>query len=178
MGEHGRGTPEAQGLLGKIDVISGTLGKGLGGAVGGYVGGKKDIVDFLRQKSRTYLFSNALPASVAVAGITALEMLTRDQSRIKNVQENAKYFRDKLIENNLPTLPGSHPIVPLMIGDAKKNSELSRALFEQGIYATGLSFPVVPEGEARIRFQISASHTKQMLDEAIEKIKTLYSEIK
>ena len=174
MGKTGRGTAEAQNVFGKIDVLSGTLGKALGGAIGGYIGGKKSLVDFLRQKSRTYLFSNAVPASIAMAGIASLDMLSADTLLTQKVKENAKYFKAKLLENNFPTLPGEHAIVPLMIGDSKKASELSKKLFEKGIYATALSFPVVPEGEARIRFQVSALHTKQDLDETIEKIKEVY----
>jgi glycine C-acetyltransferase len=175
MGEHGRGTPEAQNVLGKIDIISGTFGKGLGGALGGYIGASSELVELLRQKSRTYLFSNALPASVVCAQIASLDMLEADNSRSKKVLENAQYFRQKLEENNLPTLKGNHAIVPLMIGDAMKASELSKKLYDDGIYATSLSFPVVPEGEARIRFQLSALHTHADIDEAIEKIKKHYS---
>lgn len=174
MGEWGRGTAEAQNVFGKIDIISGTFGKALGGALGGYIGGSKILVDLLRQKSRTYLFSNALPASVVCAQIAGLEMLKADNSRTKSVKENALYFRKKLEENNLPTLPGNHAIVPLMIGDAKKASELSKKLYEDGIYAVALSFPVVPEGEARIRFQMSALHTHEDIDKAIEIIKKHY----
>lgn len=174
MGENGRGTTEAQNMLGMIDVISGTFGKALGGALGGYVGADKNVVEFLRQKSRTYLFSNALPASVVVAGIKALDMLEADNTLVKKLSQNAEYFRQKLEENNLPTLPGSHAIVPLMIGDAKKTVEISQKLYDKGIYATGMSFPVVPEGEARIRFQISALHTKDDIDLAINSIKEVW----
>ncbi len=174
MGEHGKGTAEAQNVFGKIDIISGTLGKALGGAIGGYVGGKKSLIDLLRQKSRTYLFSNACPASIVNAGIKALDVLEGDNTLTKKVKENASYFRSKLEENNWPTLAGSHAIVPLMIGDARKASELSKKLFENGIYATSLSFPVVPEGEARIRFQLSALHTKEDIDKTIEIIKKVY----
>jgi len=174
MGDNGRGTAEAQGVLGKIDVLSGTLGKALGGAIGGYIGGKKVLIDLLRQKSRTYLFSNSMPASIATAGIKVFDILESNNSLTKKVKENASYFREKLKENNFPTLPGSHAIVPLMIGDANKAQELSKKLFEEGVYAIALSFPVVPEGEARIRFQISAKHTKEELDETVEKIKKLF----
>ncbi len=173
MGETGRGTAQAQGVLGKIDVIAGTLGKALGGALGGYIGGKKELVDLLRQKSRTYLFSNALPASIVMAGIASIDMMEKDSTLTKKVKENAAYFRAKLEENNLPTLEGNHAIVPLMIGDAAKAADLSKKLFENGIYATSLSFPVVPEGEARIRFQVSALHTQKDLDETIEILKKL-----
>lgn len=174
MGDSGRGTAEAQNVFGKIDVLSGTLGKALGGAIGGYIGGKKLLIDLLRQKSRTYLFSNAVPASVVSAGIKALDILESDNSLTKKVKENASYFRSKLEENNWPTIAGNHAIVPLMIGDAKKASDLSKKLFENGIYATSLSFPVVPEGEARIRFQLSALHTKEDIDKTIEIIKSIW----
>lgn len=174
MGEKARGTAEAQNVFGKVDILSGTLGKALGGAIGGYIGGKKMLIDLLRQKSRTYLFSNAVPASIVNAGIKALDILESDNTLTKKVKENASYFRSKLEENNWPTLPGSHAIVPLMIGDAMKASELSKKLFENGIYATALSFPVVPEGEARIRFQLSALHTKEDIDKTIEIIKKVW----
>lgn len=175
VGEHGRGTAEAQNVLGGIDIISGTFGKALGGAVGGYIGGSSALVELLRQKSRTYLFSNALPASVALAGIASLDLLESNNNLTNNVKESALYFRQKLEENDLPTLPGNHAIVPLMIGDASRASELSKKLYEEGIYASSLSFPVVPEGEARIRFQLSALHTKDDIDKAIEAIKKHYS---
>lgn len=174
MGETGRGTAESQGMLGKIDVMSGTLGKALGGAIGGYIGGKKQLIDLLRQKSRTYLFSNAVPASIVNAGIAAFDLLESDTTLTKKVKENASYFRNLLEKNNLPTLAGNHAIVPLMIGDATKAQELSKKLFENGIYAVSLSFPVVPEGEARIRFQVSALHTTKDLDETVAKIVELY----
>jgi len=174
MGENGKGTPEAQNVFGKIDVLSGTLGKALGGAIGGYIGGKKFLIDLLRQKSRTYLFSNAVPASIVNAGIKALDILESDNTLTTKVKENASYFRSKLEENNWPTIEGNHAIVPLMIGDARKASELSKKLFENGVYATSLSFPVVPEGEARIRFQLSALHTKEDIDKTIEIIKSIW----
>ena len=174
MGETGRGTAETQNVFGKVDIISGTLGKALGGALGGYIGGKKELIELLRQKSRTYLFSNALPASVANAGIASFDLLENDTTLTKKVKENALYFRKKLEENNWPTLEGMHAIVPLMIGDASRASELSKKLFENGIYAIALSFPVVPEGEARIRFQLSALHTKEDIDLAIETIKKVW----
>lgn len=174
MGETGKGTAEAQNVFGKIDIISGTLGKALGGAIGGYIGGKKFLIDLLRQKSRTYLFSNAVPASIVNAGIKALDILESDNTLTKKVKENASYFRSKLEENNWPTIDGNHAIVPLMIGDAMKASEISKKLFENGIYATSLSFPVVPEGEARIRFQLSALHTRDDIDKTIEIIKKVW----
>lgn len=170
LGKTGAGTPEFYGVQGKADILSGTFGKALGGAVGGYIAGPRDIVELLRQKSRTYLFSNSVPPSVVGASIRALEILKEDPTIIEKVKENADYFRSELKARGLNVLEGSHPIVPLMIGDAKRAQELSRALYDEGIYAIALAFPVVPEGEARIRFQVSAAHTREMLDEAIEKI--------
>lgn len=173
LGKTGAGTPEFAGVHGKADILSGTFGKALGGAVGGYIAGPRDIVELLRQKSRTYLFSNSVPPSVVGASIRALELLKEDPSIIEKVKENADYFRNELKARGLNVLEGSHPIVPLMIGDAKRAQELSRALYDEDIYAIALAFPVVPEGEARIRFQVSAAHTRDMLDEAIGKIEKL-----
>ena len=173
LGKTGAGTPEFCGVHGKTDILSGTLGQALGGAVGGYIAGPRDVVELLRQKSRTYLFSNSVPPSVVGASIRALELLKEDPSIIEKVKENADYFRNELKARGLNVLEGSHPIVPLMIGDAKRAQELSRALYDEGIYAIALAFPVVPEGEARIRFQVSAAHTREMLDQAIEQIEKL-----
>ena len=173
LGKTGAGTPEFAGVHGKADILSGTFGKALGGAVGGYIAGPRDVVELLRQKSRTYLFSNSVPPSVVGASIRALELLKEDPSIIEKVKENADYFRNELKARGLNVLEGSHPIVPLMIGDAKRAQELSRALYDEGIYAIALAFPVVPEGEARIRFQVSAAHTREMLDQAIEQIEKL-----
>ena len=174
LGKKGSGTAEHTGTFGQIDVISGTFGKALGGAIGGYIAGKKEVVELLRQKARTYLFSNSVPPAVVGASIRALEILERDTILVEKVHENANYFREELKKANLPILEGEHPIVPLMIGDARKASELSKKLFENGIYATSLSFPVVPEGEARIRFQLSALHTKEDIDKTIEIIKSIW----
>lgn len=174
LGKTGAGTPEFCGVHGKTDILSGTFGKALGGAVGGYIAGPRDIVELLRQKSRTYLFSNSVPPSVVGASIRALEILKEDPTIIEKVKENADYFRNELKARGLNVLEGSHPIVPLMIGDVKRAQELSRALYDEGIYAIALAFPVVPEGEARIRFQVSALHTQKDLDETVEKIVELY----
>ncbi|MBP6931274.1 MAG: glycine C-acetyltransferase [Candidatus Pacebacteria bacterium] len=177
MGEDGSGTPSYTDTKGCIDIISGTFGKALGGAVGGYIASKKEIVELLRQKSRTYLFSNSVPPAVVGASIRALEILKENKNLISQAKENADYFRTKLKEAGMPILEGNHPIVPLMTHDANKNTNLSKALFERGVYATGLSFPVVPEGEARIRFQISALHTKEDLDKTIGIIKEEYKKL-
>lgn len=177
LGEDGSGTPSYTNTKSSIDIISGTFGKALGGAVGGYIASKKEIVELLRQKSRTYLFSNSVPPAVVGASIKAIELLKENKNLIGKAKDNANYFRNKLKEAGMPILDGDHPIVPLMTHDANKNTNLSKALFERGIYATGLSFPVVPEGEARIRFQISALHTKEDLDKTIEIIKEEYKKL-
>ena len=167
LGKTGAGTPEYCGVHGKVDVLSGTFGKALGGAVGGYIAGKKEMVEFLRQKSRTYMFSNSLPPAVVGATLKALELLKKDTALFSAVADNAKYFRAGLEKLGFKTLPGLHPIVPLMLGDAKLTQEMSKRLLEQGVYVVGLWFPVVPEGHARLRFQISAGHTEAHLDQAL-----------
>ncbi|MDX9893530.1 MAG: glycine C-acetyltransferase [Patescibacteria group bacterium] len=169
LGETGGGSPQACGVHGKIDILSGTLGKALGGAVGGYLAGKKEIIDLLRQKSRTYLFSNSLPPSVVKASIKALTLVEQNNKKFSNkVQNNSKYFRNKVKKLGFKTLPGSHPIVPVMLGEAKVAQEMSKRLLAEGLYVVGLWFPVVPEGTSRLRFQVSAAHTKQHLDQALE----------
>ncbi|HBB49616.1 TPA: glycine C-acetyltransferase [Candidatus Nomurabacteria bacterium] len=168
LGKTGAGTPEHFGLRGKIDVLSGTFGKALGGAVGGYISGKKEIIELLRQKSRTYLFSNSVPPSVVIASIRALDLLKEKPELLKNVSENAKYFRDGAKKLGFEVLDGIHPIVPVMLGDAAKTQEMSKKLLEKGLFVVGLWFPVVPEGTARLRFQISAAHTKEQIDHALQ----------
>lgn len=168
LGTTGAGTPEHFGLKGKIDVLSGTFGKALGGAVGGYIASSKEIVELLRQKSRTYLFSNSVPPSVVMASIKALDMLKEKPELLSKVKENSEYFRNGLKKLGFNVLDGIHPIVPVMLGDAKKTQEMSKLLLEKGLFVVGLWFPVVPEGTARLRFQISAAHTKEHLDRALE----------
>jgi glycine C-acetyltransferase len=167
LGKNGAGTPEHFNLHGKIDVLSGTFGKALGGAVGGYIAGRKELVELLRQKSRTYIFSNSVPPSVVMASLSVLELLKNKPELLTKVTENAKYFRDGAKKLGFNVLDGNHPIVPLMIGDAKTTQEMSKKLLENGIYVVGLWFPVVPEGSARLRFQISAAHTKDQIDQAL-----------
>jgi len=167
LGKTGAGSPEELGVHGQIDVLSGTLGKALGGALGGYIAGKQEIVDFLRQKSRTYLFSNSLPPAMVGASLKALDLLEQDRSLLKRVRENSQYFRARVSELGFKTLPGIHPIVPIMLGQAKVAQEMSQKLLEAGLYAVGLWFPVVPEGAARLRIQISAAHTREHLDAAL-----------
>ena len=168
LGKTGAGTAEHFGLKGKIDVLSGTFGKALGGAVGGYIAGPKQIVELLRQKSRTYLFSNTVPPSVVMASLKALEMVKENPELLDKVRENTKYFREGVKKLGFEVLDGIHPIVPVMLGDAKKTQEMSKKLLEKGIFVVGLWFPVVPEDTARLRFQISAAHTREHLDQALK----------
>ena len=168
LGKTGAGTPEHFGLQGQIDVLSGTFGKALGGAVGGYIAGKKQIIELLRQKSRTYLFSNSVPPSVVVASIRALDLLTDMPELLNKVIGNAKYFRDEAKKLGFDVLDGIHPIVPVMLRDAKLTQEVSKKLLEKGLFVVGLWFPVVPEGTARLRFQISAAHTKEQINSALK----------
>lgn len=168
VGATGAGTPERFNLKGKVDVISGTFGKALGGALGGYVAGKQFLIDILRQKSRTYMFSNSVPPSVVMASIKALDLLKERPELLKNVAENTNYFRTKVKELGFNVLEGEHPIVPVMLGDASKTQEMSKRLLVEGLYVVGLWFPVVPEGAARLRFQISAGHNKNQIDRALE----------
>lgn len=167
LGKTGAGTPEHFGMQGQADILSGTFGKALGGAVGGYIAGKKEIVELLRQKSRTYLFSNSVPPSVVVASIRALDLLKDEPELLKKVIENADYFRTEIKKLGFNVLEGKHPIVPVMLGDAAKTQEMSKKLLDRGLFVVGLWFPVVPEGAARLRFQISAAHTRAQLDQAL-----------
>ena len=168
VGKRGRGTPEGLGVHGKIDVISGTLGKAIGGAAGGFVSGTKEMVAYLRQKSRPYTFSNSLPPSIVCATMAALDLLQKDPSIVRRLHENTAYFRDEIEKLGYKILEGSHPIVPIMLGEASIAQEMSAELLEAGVYIKGLWFPVVPRGEARLRAQISAALTKKDLDGALE----------
>ncbi len=178
MGDSGAGTPEHFGLHGKVDIISGTFGKALGGAVGGYIAGKKEIIELMRQKSRTYMFSNSVPPSVVVASLKALELLDKNKDLIKKVKENTKYFRSGAKKLGFEVLEGEHPIVPVMLQDAKLTQEMSKKLLEKGLYVVGLWFPVVPEGKARLRFQVSAAHTQDHLDRALSILQEVGRELK
>ena len=178
LGKTGAGTPEHFGLHGKVDVISGTFGKALGGAVGGYVAGKKEIIDLLRQKSRTYTFSNSVPPSVVIASIKALDLLKEKPELLTKVKENSEYFRNGVKKLGFNVLEGNHPIIPVMLGDAAKTQEMSKKLLEKGLFVVGLWFPVVPEGTARLRFQISAGHTRKQIDQALKIIQEVGKEMK
>ena len=167
--ENGRGTAEFCGVEGRIDILSSTLGKALGGAGGGFIASKKEIVDKLRNKSRPYLFSNNMIPAVSAVAIAIIDNLKNSKDLIKKLAENTKYFRSKMVEAGFNIRPGIHPVAPVMLGDAKLASAIAKDLIEnEGIYVIAFSFPVVPKNEARIRVQISASHTKEHLDQAIK----------
>lgn len=172
MGKKGKGTPEYRGVLGKIDIITGTLGKALGGASGGFTSGKKEIIELLRQRSRPYLFSNTLAPSVVGASIAVFDLLSETTELRDKLEENTKYFRQKMTEAGFDIIPGEHPIVPIMLGkfpnDAKLSQEMAKDLLDLGIYVIGFYYPVVPKGQSRIRVQLSAGHDKEHLDKAID----------
>jgi glycine C-acetyltransferase len=167
LGKTGRGTHEYRDVMGRIDIISGTLGKALGGASGGYISGRKEIVGWLRQRSRPYLFSNSVAPVIASASIAVLDLLQSDDSLRATLHDNAKYFRHGMTELGFDLKPGEHPIIPVMLGDAKLATSMADRLLEHGIYVIGFSFPVVPKGQARIRTQMSAGLTRAQLDKAI-----------
>jgi len=168
LGRTGRGTHEYREVMGRIDIITGTLGKALGGASGGFTSGRKEIVGWLRQRSRPYLFSNSVAPMIAAASIAVLDLLERDNSLAEQLHENARYFRSQMEERGFDLVPGEHPIIPVMLGDAKLATEMADRLLERGIYVIGFSFPVVPKGRARIRTQMSAGLTRKHLDDAVE----------
>jgi glycine C-acetyltransferase len=167
LGKTGRGTHEYRGVLGKIDIITGTLGKALGGASGGFTSGRKEVIDMLRQKSRPYLFSNTLAPSIVGASIAVLDMLTETTELRDKLESNTKYFREKMTEAGFDIKPGDHPIVPIMLYDAVLAQTMAASLLEEGIYVIGFFFPVVAKGQARIRVQLSAAHERHHLDKAI-----------
>lgn len=177
VGERGRGTHEHCGVMGRVDVITGTLGKALGGASGGYTSGKKEIIDLLRQRSRPYLFSNSVAPPIVAAAIAAIDMLTASTELRDKLQENTRYFREKIAGIGLDVLPGEHPIVPIMFGEAIPAVRMAEALLARGVYVIPFSFPVVPKGKARIRTQVSAGHSKEDLDFAIEKFAQAKAEV-
>ncbi|MBI1305296.1 MAG: glycine C-acetyltransferase [Bacteroidetes bacterium] len=167
MGKTGRGTHEHRGVMGKIDIITGTLGKALGGASGGFTSGRKEIIDMLRQRSRPYLFSNTVAPSIVGASIAVLDMLSETTDLRDKLETNTKYFRAKMTEAGFDIKPGEHPIVPIMLYDAKLSQDFAERLLDEGIYVIGFYFPVVPKGQARIRVQVSAGHEMHHLDKAI-----------
>lgn len=167
MGAHGHGTPEHCGVAERVDIVTGTLGKALGGASGGYASGRKEIVGWLRQRSRPYLFSNSLAPVIAATSITALDLLEASGELRTTLHENSARFRAGLAELGFDLVPGEHPIIPVMLGDAKLAGEMADRLLDEGVYVIGFSFPVVPKGKARIRTQMSAAHTPEQLDRAL-----------
>ena len=167
MGKTGRGVHERCGVMGRMDIITGTLGKALGGASGGFTSGKKEIIELLRQRSRPYLFSNTLAPSIVGASIAVLDMLTETTELRDKLEENTKYFRAKMTEAGFDIKPGEHPITPIMLYDAPLSQKFADRLLDKGIYVIGFYYPVVPKGQARIRVQISAVHEKEHLDKAI-----------
>lgn len=177
LGKSGRGTHEYRGVMDRVDIITGTFGKALGGASGGYTSGRKEIVDMLRQRSRPYLFSNTLAPSICAASIKVLDMLSASTAFRDRLEENTRYFRKGMQAAGFVIPLTDHPIVPVMLGDAALAQEMSKKLLERGIYAIGFFFPVVPEGKARIRVQISAAHTREDLDKAIKAFAETYAEL-
>jgi glycine C-acetyltransferase len=167
LGKTGRGTHEYRGVMGKIDIITGTLGKALGGASGGFTSGRGEIVDLLRQRSRPYLFSNTIAPPVVAASLKAIELLTASTELRDKLEENTKYFRAALSERGLTIKPGVHPIVPIMIGDAAKSQKFAGRMLEKGVYVIGFFYPVVPHGTARVRTQVSAAHSREDLEFAV-----------
>ncbi len=169
VGKTGRGTHEYCGVAGRVDLLTGTFGKALGGASGGYTSGRKEIVEYLRQRSRPYLFSNTMAPSICATSLKAIDIITRSTQLRDKLEDNTRYFRTKMVERAFDILPGDHPIVPIMIGDAAVAQRMAAAMLEQGVYVIGFSFPVVPRGAARIRTQLSAAHEREDIDFAIEK---------
>ena len=168
VGENGRGTPEHCGVEGRVDMVTGTLGKALGGASGGYTAAKREVVDWLRQRSRPYLFSNTLAPVIAATSLKVLDLLEESDVLRRRLRDNAAFFRSALEGLGFTRVPGEHPIVPVMLGDAKLAQDMAARLLEKGIYVIGFSFPVVPRGQARIRTQMSAAHSRADLERAVE----------
>jgi len=167
VGARGRGTHELRGVIDRVDIITSTLGKALGGASGGFTSGRKEIIAWLRQRSRPYLFSNSIPPFIAAASLRVLDMLEADTTLRTRLWDNAAHFRSGLAAAGFNLVPGEHPIIPVMLGDAKLASDFARRLLDEGVYVIGFSYPVVPQGKARIRTQLSAAHTREQLDRAV-----------
>jgi glycine C-acetyltransferase len=178
LGPKGRGTHEYRDVMGKIDIITGTLGKALGGASGGFTSGRKEVVDLLRQRSRPYLFSNTVAPPIVAAVLKALELLTRSTELRDKLEANTKYFRDAVTKAGLTIKPGVHPIVPIMIGDAAKSQKFAARMLEKGVYVIGFFYPVVPHGTARVRVQVSAAHSREDLEFAVKAFAETNEELK
>jgi glycine C-acetyltransferase len=168
LGKHGRGSLEYCNVMGRVDILTGTLGKALGGASGGYTSGRKSLVDWLRQRSRPYLFSNTLAPSIAAASLKVLDLVEKADDRRERLQNNSRYFRERMQALGFHLIPGHHPIIPVMLGDAKIAQDFASRMLNEGVYVIGFSYPVVPQGKARIRTQMCANHTQEELDRAIE----------
>ena len=177
MGAHGRGTHEHHGVMDRVDIITGTLGKALGGASGGYTSGRAEIIEYLRQRSRPYLFSNTVAPSIVAASIKAIELLNASTDLRDRLEANTKIFREQMAGSGFHILEGTHPITPIMLGDAALASRFADAMLEKGVYVIGFSYPVVPQGQARIRTQISAAHTREDLEFAIAKFSEAKAEL-
>ncbi len=167
VGKEGRGTAEYRSVMGRVDIITSTLGKAMGGASGGFTAARQEIVDILRQRSRPYLFSNALPPVIVSAALTAVRMISKTTDLRDKLEENTRFFREKMTEAGFDITPGDHPIVPIMLGEARLAQDMARDLLAEGIYVIGFSYPVVPKGQARIRVQLSAAHTREHLERAV-----------
>jgi glycine C-acetyltransferase len=167
VGPSGRGTPELHGVQDRVDIVTGTLGKALGGASGGYTSGRQEIIDLLRQRSRPYLFSNSVAPVIAAASLVVLEILATSDDLRRRLRDNTTWFRSHMVESGFDILPGDHPIVPVMIGDAGRASQMADRLLAKGVYVIGFSYPVVPMGKARIRTQVSAAHRREDLERAV-----------
>jgi glycine C-acetyltransferase len=178
IGKTGRGTPEHCGVQGRVDVITGTLGKALGGASGGYTSGRKEIIALLRQRSRPYLFSNTVAPPIVAASLKTLELLSGSTELRDKLEENTKYFRGALTEKGLTIKPGTHPIVPIMLGDAALSQKFSARMLEKGVYVVGFFYPVVPKGTARVRTQVSAAHSREELEHAVNAFAETNAELK
>ena len=178
LGKHGRGTPEHFGLLGEVDVITSTLGKALGGAAGGFTAGPAALTDYLIQRSRPQLFSNALPPTVAASALAAVQFIEQHPERVQALRDNTRYFREQIIEAGFKPLAGETPIVPIIVGETSAAIQMSDLLLDEGVFVTGFGFPVVPQGEARVRCQISAAHTRADLDAAIQAFRKVGRKLK
>jgi len=177
LGQHGKGTHEHCGVMGRVDILTGTLGKALGGASGGYTSGRKEIIEILRQRSRPYLFSNTLAPAIAGASLKVLDMLSSSTELRDRLESNTRFFREGIQKIGLDVLPGEHPIVPVMLGDASLANRMADLLLEKGVYVIGFSYPVVPQGKARIRTQISAAHSQEELEFAVEQFSAVCREL-
>lgn len=178
LGEHGRGTAEHFGLVGEIDIITSTLGKALGGAAGGFVAGSAALTDYLTQRSRPQLFSNALPPTVAASALAAVRLIEDQPERVQRLRDNSRYFREQIIEAGFKPLPGETPIIPIIVGETSAAIQMSDALLDEGVFVTGFGYPVVPQGQARVRCQISAAHSREDLDTAVRAFRKVGQRLK